>query len=64
MGTRAIRGWPSGSAVDSEDTLRFAALAGIRPMIERFPLARAGEALDRMTANAVRFRGVLVSGAA
>jgi len=41
---RAIQGWPSGTAIDSEDTLRFSALSGVRPMIEKFPLARAKEA--------------------
>ncbi len=59
QGTRSVRGWSSGSAIDSEDTMRFAALTGVRPMIERFPLARAPEAFDKMMSNAVRFRAVL-----
>ena len=56
---RAIQGWPSGTAIDSEDTLRFSALSGVRPMIEKFPLARAKEAYERMIGGKVRFRAVL-----
>lgn len=55
-----ISGWPSGSAMDSEDTLRFCVLNGIRPMIETFPLAKADEAYDKMMSNQVRFRSVLL----
>jgi D-arabinose 1-dehydrogenase-like Zn-dependent alcohol dehydrogenase len=54
-----IQGFASGTAVDSEDTLSFSSLEGIRPMIETFPLERASEAYDRMMANRVRFRAVL-----
>src|SRR5208337_3985937 len=36
-GRRSVHGWPSGTAMDSEDTLRFSALSGVRPMIEKFP---------------------------
>ncbi|MGH9395611.1 MAG: hypothetical protein ACRD18_02000 [Terriglobia bacterium] len=43
-----IQGWPSGQASDSADTLRFAALTGIRPMIEKFPLAEANNAYQHM----------------
>jgi len=56
---RSVQGWPSGTAIDSEDTLRFSALAGVRPMIETFPLAKAAEAFDRMMTGKVRFRAVL-----
>lgn len=56
---RSIQGWPSGTAIDSEDTLRFSARSGVRPMIEKFPLARVAEAYDRMASGKVRFRGVL-----
>lgn len=56
---RAIAGWPSGTARDSEDALNFSALTGARPMIETFPLERAGEAFDRMMSNKARFRVVL-----
>jgi D-arabinose 1-dehydrogenase-like Zn-dependent alcohol dehydrogenase len=58
-GRRAIQGWPSGTAKDSEDTLRFSAHANVRPMIERFPLAKAAEAYDHMASGKVRFRAVL-----
>jgi D-arabinose 1-dehydrogenase-like Zn-dependent alcohol dehydrogenase len=59
---RCVQGWPSGTAIDSEDTLRFSALSGVRPMIEKFPLARVTEAYDRMMSGKVRFRGVLTMG--
>lgn len=59
---RAIQGWPSGHAKDSEDTLAFSALTGIRPKIEVFPLARAAQAYERMIANQARFRVVLTPG--
>jgi D-arabinose 1-dehydrogenase-like Zn-dependent alcohol dehydrogenase len=64
VGKRArVQGWSSGVAADSEDTLRFSALTGVRPMVETFPLERAAEALARMHENKVRFRSVLVTGA-
>src|SRR5271166_1649459 len=47
-GRKAIQGWPSGSAMDSEDTLNFSAFTGVRPMIERYPLAKANEAYQQM----------------
>ncbi len=56
---RSIQGWPSGTSKDSEDALNFCAHSGVRPMIERFPLARAGEAYERMMTGKVRFRAVL-----
>jgi D-arabinose 1-dehydrogenase-like Zn-dependent alcohol dehydrogenase len=59
---RAIQGWPSGSSIDSEDTLGFSALANIRPMIETMPLERAPEAYDRMMSGEARFRVVLTTG--
>jgi len=57
---KAIAGWPSGSAIDSEDTMAFSALTGVRPRIETFPLAQAEAAFAHMMANKVRFRAVLV----
>jgi D-arabinose 1-dehydrogenase-like Zn-dependent alcohol dehydrogenase len=57
---KTIAGWPSGSAIDSEETMRFSALTGVRPRIERFPLERAEEAFGKVMANRVRFRAVLV----
>jgi len=59
---RTVRGWPSGSAIDSEDTLRFAALAGVRPMVETYPFARAAEAFERGVTGAARFRAVIEPG--
>jgi alcohol dehydrogenase/propanol-preferring alcohol dehydrogenase len=56
---RGLRGWPSGTATDSEDAMRLAALSGIRPMIETFPLAEAAAAYDRMMSGKARFRVVL-----
>ena len=58
-GQRGVRGWPSGHAKDSEDTLDFASLSGVRPTIEEFPLERAAAAYDRMMTNEARFRAVL-----
>ena len=62
-GRKSIRGWPSGTAKDSEDTLEFGVSTGVRPMIERFPLERAAEAYDRMLSGGARFRVVLETGA-
>ena len=56
---RSIQGWPSGTARDSEDTLNFCALTGVRPMIEAFPLEQASSAYDRMISGKARFRVVL-----
>lgn len=58
-GGKTIKGWPSGTPADLEDTLNFSALNAVRPMIETFPLERAGEAYQRMMANEMRFRAVL-----
>jgi len=56
---KTIAGWPSGSSIDSEDTLAFCALTGVRPRVEVFPLDRAEEAFARVMENRVRFRAVL-----
>ena len=58
-GRRRIQGWPSGTATDSTDAMRFASRHGIRPMIEKFPLDAADEAYGRMMSGDVRFRAVL-----
>ena len=58
-GSRTIQGWASGTAADSEDTLRFAELTGVRPMIETYPLEKAGEAYARMMSGDAEFRVVL-----
>jgi D-arabinose 1-dehydrogenase-like Zn-dependent alcohol dehydrogenase len=63
QGRRSVSGWPSGTASDSEDTLRFSARAGIRPMIETFPLERAAEGYERMMSGKARFRVVITTGA-
>lgn len=59
---RSIQGWPSGTSSDSEDTMAFSALNGIRPMIETMPLERAAEAYERMMSGDARFRMVLTTG--
>jgi D-arabinose 1-dehydrogenase-like Zn-dependent alcohol dehydrogenase len=61
-GRKSIQGWPSGTARDSEDALRFSALSGVRPMIERYPLEKAAEAYDQMISGRARFRVVLTMG--
>ncbi len=57
-----VAGWPSGTGMDSEDTLRFSALTGVRPMIETYPLEQAAEAFERMMSGKARFRVVLTTG--
>jgi D-arabinose 1-dehydrogenase-like Zn-dependent alcohol dehydrogenase len=58
-GSRTIQGWSSGTPTDSEDTLRFAELSGVRPMTETFPLEKAAEAYARMMSGKAKFRVVL-----
>ena len=58
-GSRTIQGWAAGTPTDSEDTLRFAELTGVRPMIETYPLEKAGEAYARMMSGNAQFRVVL-----
>jgi len=57
-----LYGWPSGSSIDSEDTMRFSAMTGVRPMTEVFPLEKAADAYDRMMSNQARFRVVITTG--
>jgi D-arabinose 1-dehydrogenase-like Zn-dependent alcohol dehydrogenase len=57
-----IYGWPSGSSIDSEDTMRFSVMTGVRPMTETFSLEQAAEAYDRMMSNKARFRVVITTG--
>jgi D-arabinose 1-dehydrogenase-like Zn-dependent alcohol dehydrogenase len=61
-GRRSIAGWPSGRSIDSQDTLHFSALTGVRSMNEVFPLERAAEAYERMMSGKARFRVVLTTG--
>jgi D-arabinose 1-dehydrogenase-like Zn-dependent alcohol dehydrogenase len=59
FGSRTIQGWASGTPTDSEDTLRFAELTGVRPMVETYPLEKAAEAYARMMSGDAQFRVVL-----
>ncbi len=61
-GRRSIVGWPSGTSIDSQDTLAFSVLSGVRPMNEVFPLERAAEAYELMMSGKARFRVVLTPG--
>jgi len=58
-GSRSIQGWAAGTPADSEDTLRFAELTGVRPMIETYPLEQATEGYARMLSGKAQFRVVL-----
>ncbi|MCW3068867.1 MAG: zinc-binding dehydrogenase [Solirubrobacterales bacterium] len=62
-GSKSISGHASGTSGDSEDTLDFSVLAGVRPVIETRPLEQAAEAYERMTSGEARFRMVLTTGA-
>ncbi|HTP69197.1 MAG TPA: alcohol dehydrogenase [Dongiaceae bacterium] len=59
LARRDVQGWPSGTAMDSEDTLRFARRSGVKPMIEKYPLEKANEAYARMESGEAQFRVVL-----
>jgi D-arabinose 1-dehydrogenase-like Zn-dependent alcohol dehydrogenase len=61
-GSRSVVGHASGASIDSQDTLAFSALSGVRPVIETLPLERAAEAYDRMMNGDARFRMVLLTG--
>jgi D-arabinose 1-dehydrogenase-like Zn-dependent alcohol dehydrogenase len=58
---RSVAGWPSGRAIDSQDTLAFSVLTGVRSMNEVYPLERAAEAYERMMSGNARFRVVLTT---
>jgi len=62
LGRRTVYGWPSGTGIDSEDTMNFSALTGVKPMIETYPLEKAEDAYKRMMSGAARFRVVLTTG--
>jgi D-arabinose 1-dehydrogenase-like Zn-dependent alcohol dehydrogenase len=62
MGRRAVKGWYSGTALDSQETLAFSVLTGVRSMNEVFPLERVTDAYERMTSGKARFRVVLTTG--
>jgi D-arabinose 1-dehydrogenase-like Zn-dependent alcohol dehydrogenase len=59
FGAKTIQGWASGIPTDSEDTLRFSELTGVKAMIETYPLEKAAEAYDRMMSGKAQFRVVL-----
>jgi D-arabinose 1-dehydrogenase-like Zn-dependent alcohol dehydrogenase len=59
VGSKSIQGWAAGTAADSEDTLHFAELSGVRPMIETYPLEKAAEAYARMMSGKAQYRVVL-----
>ena len=59
LGRKRIQGWSAGIPTDSEDTLRFAEMTGIRPMIEKYPLMKAAEGYARMMSGKAEFRVVL-----
>jgi D-arabinose 1-dehydrogenase-like Zn-dependent alcohol dehydrogenase len=61
-GSKSIRGWASGTARDSQDTLEFSVISGVRPMIERYPLEKTAEAYQQMISGKARFRVVLTMG--
>ena len=61
-GRRSVKGWYSGTAIDSQDTLAFSVLTGVRSMNEVYPLERVAEAYERMTSGKARFRVVLTTG--
>ena len=62
-GRRSVKGWYSGTADDSQDTLKFSVLSGVRSMNEVYPLERVAEAYERMAGGKARFRVVLSMGA-
>ena len=62
QGRRSLIGWPSGTSIDSQDTLSFSVQSNVRPMNEVFPLERAAEAYDLMMSGKARFRCVLTTG--
>ena len=59
LGRRTVAGWPSGTGIDAEDTLKFSALTGVKPMNEIYPIEKAEEAYQRMMSGKARFRVVL-----
>ena len=58
-GRRPVKGWYSGTAIDSQDTMAFSVLTGVRSRNEVYPLERVEEAYQRMMSGKARFRVVL-----
>jgi D-arabinose 1-dehydrogenase-like Zn-dependent alcohol dehydrogenase len=61
-GRQAVEGWYSGTSIDSQDTLAFSVLSGVRSRNELFKLAQVSDAYDRMLSGKARFRVVLTTG--
>jgi D-arabinose 1-dehydrogenase-like Zn-dependent alcohol dehydrogenase len=61
-GRRSVKGWYSGTAVDSQDTMKFSVQAGVRSMNEVYPLEKVADAYERMISGKARFRVVLTTG--
>ena len=61
-GRQSIKGWYAGTSINSQETLAFSALTGVRSMNEIFPLERAAEGYERMLSGKARFRAVLTTG--
>ena len=59
---QSVKGWYSGTSIDSQDTLEFAVLSGVRSMNEIFPLERVREGYERMMSGKARFRVVMTTG--
>lgn len=59
MKRASVKGWYSGTSVDSEDTLNFSVLNNVASMNEVFSLDQAQDAYDRMMSGQARFRVVL-----
>jgi D-arabinose 1-dehydrogenase-like Zn-dependent alcohol dehydrogenase len=62
MGCRSVKGWYSGTSIDSQDTIAFSVRTGVRPMHETYPLERVSEGYDHMMSGKARFRVVLTIG--
>ena len=62
LARKGVVGWPSGTSIESEDTLKFSVLTNVRPMIETMPLEQAPAAYDKMMSGAARFRMVITTG--
>ena len=61
-GRKSVAGWPSGSSIDSQDTMRFSAYTGVRPIVQEMPLERAADGYKMMMDNKARYRVVLTMG--
>jgi D-arabinose 1-dehydrogenase-like Zn-dependent alcohol dehydrogenase len=60
--SQQVKGWYSGTSLDSQETLAFSVLSGVRSMNESFPLDQVNQAYARMEEGKARFRVVLKIG--